>query len=245
MQANQILEIKNLSKNFGDVEVLKNINLTFNKGTVTTIIGPSGSGKSTLLRCINQLENVSKGHILFNNQDITLPSINLNIIRSEIGMVFQSFNLFNNLTVLENCTIGQIKVLKISKDIAIKKARLYLEKVGMLAFEHRKVNTLSGGQKQRVAIARTLSMNPKIILFDEPTSSLDPEMVQEVLEVIKNIISKEIVFIVVTHEMAFAKDVSDRIIFMDNGEIIETGDVEKVFINPENQRLQKFLNILN
>ena len=177
MKQNQILKIENLSKSFGDVEVLKNINLAFNNGTVTTIIGPSGSGKSTLLRCINQLETVSRGRILFNNQDITLPSTNLNIVRSEIGMVFQSFNLFNNLTVLENCTIGQTKVLKIAKDVAIKKAKLYLKKVGMLDFEHRKVNTLSGGQKQRVAIARTLAMNPKIILFDEPTSSLDPEMV--------------------------------------------------------------------
>lgn len=237
---NPIIEIKNVSKSFAETAILKNINISFQKGTVTTIIGPSGSGKSTLLRLINQLETVTTGQILFHNQDITLPSTNLNKIRSKIGMVFQSFNLFENLTVLENCTIGPLKVLHKSKEEAKIISEAFLEKVGMLPFKDRLVTTLSGGQKQRVAIARTLAMEPEIILFDEPTSSLDPEMVFEVLEVMKEIMTKDLSFIVVTHEMDFAFDVSDRIIFIDNGEIVEDNTPQNVF-NSTNERLAKFI----
>jgi len=238
-----IIKIENLNKDFHDVKVLKNINLSFEAGTVTTIIGPSGSGKSTLLRCLNQLENVTSGIIEYNSENITNNSVNLNKIRSKIGMVFQSFNLFNNLTVLENCTIGQIKVLKRSKAAAIEFALNTLKQVGMVELKDRKVTTLSGGQKQRVAIARTLSMNPEIILFDEPTSSLDPEMVKDVLDVMKKIISEDYTFIVVTHEMEFAKDVSDRVIFMENGIIIEDGTPQDIWNKNSSDRLKKFLNI--
>jgi len=238
-----IIKIENLNKDFHDVKVLKNINLSFEAGTVTTIIGPSGSGKSTLLRCLNQLENVTSGIIEYNSENITNNSVNLNKIRSKIGMVFQSFNLFNNLTVLENCTIGQIKVLKRSKAEAIEFALNTLKQVGMVELKDRKVTTLSGGQKQRVAIARTLSMNPEIILFDEPTSSLDPEMVKDVLDVMKKIISEDYTFIVVTHEMEFAKDVSDRVIFMENGIIIEDGTPQDIWNKNSSDRLKKFLNI--
>mgnify|MGYP002639346011 CR=1 FL=1 len=239
----EIINIENLYKAFDGVEVLKDVNLSFESGTVTTIIGPSGSGKSTLLRCLNQLENVTSGTILFNGEDITSSKVNLNNIRSKIGMVFQSFNLFNNLTVLENCTIGQIKVLDRTKENANNVATDFLQKVGMYDYKDRKVTTLSGGQKQRVAIARTLSMNPEIILFDEPTSSLDPEMVNDVLEVMKNIISKDYTFIVVTHEMEFAKDVSDRIIFMEEGQIVNDGIPSEIWNSTSSDRLKKFLNI--
>lgn len=235
-----IIEIKNLYKQFDDTVILKNINLTFQKGTVTTIIGPSGSGKSTLLRCINQLEEATSGSILFHKENITLPSVDLNQVRSKIGMVFQSFNLFENLTVLENCTIGPIRVLHQTKEVAIQKAEAFLEKVGMLPYKDRLVTSLSGGQKQRVAIARTLAMEPEIILFDEPTSSLDPEMVTEVLEVMKEIMTDALSFIVVTHEMDFAYDVSDRIIFIDNGEIVEDDTPEHIFAS-NNERLSRFI----
>jgi putative lysine transport system ATP-binding protein len=239
---NNILTINSLYKSFDETKVLNDINISFKKGSVTSIIGPSGSGKSTLLRCINQLEAVTSGEIHFHDTMITDPKTNLNEIRSSIGMVFQSFNLFDNLTVLDNCTIGPIKVLKASPNEAKITASNYLEKVGMLEFKDRKVSTLSGGQKQRVAIARTLTMSPEIILFDEPTSALDPEMVYDVLDVIKHIITPDIMFIVVTHEMEFAKDVSDRIIFMDHGRIVETGSPNEIFNNPSNERLQKFIN---
>lgn len=239
----KILEVKKLSKNYDNTIVLKDINVSFEAGTVTTIIGPSGSGKSTLLRCLNQLENVTSGSIEFENEIITNNSVNLNNVRTKIGMVFQSFNLFNNLTVLENCTIGQIKVLNRSKQEAISNAINFLKQVDMFDYKDRNVNTLSGGQKQRVAIARTLSMNPKIILFDEPTSSLDPEMVKDVLNVIKKIISDDYTFIVVTHEMDFAKEVSDRILFMDKGEIIHDGTPTEIWSESVSDRLKKFLNI--
>lgn len=238
-----IINVINLNKDFDGVNVLKNINISFESGTVTTIIGPSGSGKSTLLRCLNQLESVSSGNILFLGDDITKNDYNLNKFRSKIGMVFQSFNLFNNMTVLENCIIGQIKALHRSKEYSIENAIGFLDKVGMIEFRDRKVSTLSGGQKQRVAIARTLSMNPEVILFDEPTSSLDPEMVKDVLEVMKNIISKDFTFIVVTHEMDFAKDVSDRVIFMEGGVIIEDGTPSEIWNSSSNGRLKKFINI--
>ncbi len=239
---NKILVIEDLYKSFDGTVVLRDIDISFDKGTVTSIIGPSGSGKSTLLRCINQLETVTSGEIYFHDRLITDAKTNLNSIRSRIGMVFQSFNLFDNLTVIENCIIGQTKVLKIDRTEAVKTASSYLEKVGMIEFKDRKVSTLSGGQKQRVAIARTLSMHPEVILFDEPTSALDPEMVNEVLQVIKSIISSEIAFIVVTHEMEFAKDVSDRVIFMDKGAIEEIGAPQKIFTNPTNERLKQFIN---
>lgn len=236
-----IIRIQNLHKSFDETEVLRDINISFSKGSVTTIIGPSGSGKSTLLRCINQLETVTSGDIFFHEENITSNNTNLNKVRSSIGMVFQSFNLFDNLSVEENCTLGPIKVLKKNKDEAISNAQSFLNKVGMLEFKDRKVSTLSGGQKQRVAIARTLAMDPEIILFDEPTSSLDPEMVYEVLEVMKNVMTNDIAFIVVTHEMEFAKDVSDIIVFMDQGMIIETGSPDDIFNNPKNERMKRFI----
>lgn len=239
----ELLKVNNLYKKYDENEVLKDINLTFKAGTVTTIIGPSGSGKSTLLRCLNQLESVTSGNIEYNGQDITINSANLNQIRSKIGMVFQSFNLFNNLTVLENCTIGQIKVLNRSKEESKETALNFLNQVGMLDFKDRRVTTLSGGQKQRVAIARTLSMNPEIILFDEPTSSLDPEMVNDVLDVIKKVISNDYTFIVVTHEMEFAKEVSDRVIFMENGLIVSDGTPKEIWNSKSSVRLKKYLNI--
>lgn len=239
----EIIRVSNLHKSFDETEVLTNINLSIESGSVTTIIGPSGSGKSTLLRCLNQLENVSSGSIIYNNEDITLNYTNLNKLRSKIGMVFQSFNLFNNLTVLENCIIGQEKALHRSKNESIEIALDFLNQVDMFDFRDRKVSKLSGGQKQRVAIARTLSMNPEIILFDEPTSSLDPEMVNDVLEVMKNIISKDYTFIVVTHEMEFAKDVSDRVIFMESGRIVNDGTPKEIWNENSSSRLKRFLNI--
>ena len=217
-----MIKVENLEKYFDDLHVLKNINYNFKKGKTTVIIGSSGSGKSTLLRCINMLEKPSSGNIYIENKLIDY-SKDINVIRQKIGMVFQSFNLFSNLTVLENCIIGQEKVLNRSKHESIDTALDFLKQVGMFDFRDRKVTTLSGGQKQRVAIARTLSMNPDIILFDEPTSSLDPEMVNDVLEVMKNIISKDITFIVVTHEIVFSKEVSDRVLFMDAGMIFADG----------------------
>ncbi|MBN2605071.1 MAG: amino acid ABC transporter ATP-binding protein [Bacilli bacterium] len=237
------IRVEHLIKEFDGVRVLNNINISFEQGSVTTIIGPSGSGKSTLLRCINQLETATSGHIYFEGNDLTSNSVDLNKMRAKIGMVFQSFNLFNNMSVLENCIIGQVKVLHRDKKEAIETAKIYLEKVGMLHFQNRKVTTLSGGQKQRVAIARTLAMNPAIILLDEPTSSLDPEMVKEVLEVLKKVVSEDYTFIVVTHEMDFAKEVSDRIVFMENGEIIEDGSPNEIWHKDSNIRLKRFLNI--
>ena len=237
----KLLEIKQLYKSYDDTPILKGINLSFEQGSVTSIIGPSGSGKSTLLRCINQLETVTSGSIIYNSQDITSSYVNLNKVRSKIGMVFQSFNLFENLSVLDNCTIGPVKVSKTPKEEAITTAINYLQQVGMNDFLHRKISTLSGGQKQRVAIARTLCMNPDIILFDEPTSSLDPEMVNEVLNVIKDVISEDILFIVVTHEMEFAREVSDTVIFMDAGKVIESGTPEELFIHTINDRTKQFI----
>ncbi len=235
-----IIEIKHLRKSFGDNEILKDINFSVKKGDVTCIIGSSGSGKSTLLRCINLFETPSSGEILFEGVDIVHIK-KASEYRKKIGMVFQSFNLFNNMNVLDNCTIGPRKVLKISKAEAKERAVKYLGLVGMSAYLEAKPNQLSGGQKQRVAIARALAMEPEVILFDEPTSALDPEMVGEVLEVMKNLAQTGLTMIVVTHEMSFARDVANRVVFMDNGVIVEDGSPDEIFVCPKEERTREFL----
>ena len=237
-----ILEIRHLSKSFGSHEVLRDIDFTVKKGDVTSIIGASGSGKSTLLRCINLLETPTSGEILYRGQNVTGPKVNAPQYRSHVGMVFQSFNLFNNMTVLENCMVGQIKVLKKDKETARKRAMEYLEKVGMAPYIQAKPRQISGGQKQRVAIARALAMEPEVLLFDEPTSALDPEMVGEVLQVIKSLVKTGMTTVIVTHEMGFAKEVSDRVFFMDGGIIAEKGSPDQVFNHPSNPRTKEFLS---
>ncbi len=237
-----LIEIKNLKKLFGKTTVLKDISMTINEGEVVSIIGSSGSGKSTLLRCINLLEHYQAGDILFEGHNILKYPGGLNTYRTHVGMIFQSFNLFNNLSVLDNCVIGQVKVLKKSKTEAIELATTTLDRVGLSNFINASVSTLSGGQKQRVAIARTLCMEPKVMLFDEPTSALDPEMVGEVLQVIKNLAKEHRTMIIVTHEMSFAKEVSDRVIFMDQGIICEEGSPEVIFNHPTQTRTQEFLS---
>jgi len=238
---NKIISIRNLKKSFGQNVILKDINLDFNEGEVVCIIGSSGTGKSTLLRCLNGLETIDEGEIIFDGCEITSHKTDLNLVRTKIGMVFQEFNLFYNMNALKNCMIGQTKVLHRSveeaKEIAIKN----LEEVGMSKFINANVNTLSGGQKQRVAIARSLSMNPKVMLFDEPTSALDPEMVGEVLETMKLLAKKGMTMIIVTHEMSFARDIANRILFMDNGMILEDGTPEQIFNDPTNERTKEFL----
>ncbi|MCI5839472.1 MAG: amino acid ABC transporter ATP-binding protein [Peptoniphilaceae bacterium] len=236
-----VIEVKNLKKTFGDREVLKNINLNVKENQVVTIIGPSGSGKSTMLRCINLLETPTGGEILYRGDNILEKNYNLRPFRAKVGMVFQSFNLFNNKNVLENCTLGQIKVLKRSKEEAEKKAKKMLESVGMAAFVNAKPSQISGGQKQRVAIARALCMDPDVLLFDEPTSALDPEMIGEVLDVMTKIAKEHMTMIVVTHEMGFAKEVSDEVYFMDNGTILEKGTPKDIFENPKEERTKEFL----
>ena len=237
-----ILEIRHLSKAFGTHEVLKDIDFTVRPGDVTSIIGASGSGKSTLLRCINLLETPSSGEILFHGQNIMAKGVSASDYRSKVGMVFQSFNLFNNLTVLENCMVGQIKVLKKSKEDARNSAMRYLEQVGMAPYINAKPRQISGGQKQRVAIARALAMEPEVLLFDEPTSALDPEMVGEVLEVMKSLAQQGMTMLVVTHEMAFARDVSNHVVFMADGVICEEGNPSDLFSNPTQQRTRDFLS---
>lgn len=236
-----LLEIKNLHKSFDNLQVLNGINLNVNKGDVISIIGSSGSGKSTFIRCLNLLETPTSGEILYNNESILGKSFNVNAYRTKVGMVFQSFNLFNNMDVLHNCMLGQTTVLKRSKEEAEKISLEYLEKVGMGMFAHAKVTSLSGGQKQRVAIARALCMNPEILLFDEPTSALDPEMVGEVLNVISELTKEKMTMIIVTHEMQFAYDVSSKVIFLDQGKILEEGTPEEVFDETKNQRTMNFL----
>jgi len=245
--SDHILEIRHLSKAFGSHAVLKDIDFTVDKGDVTTIIGASGSGKSTLLRCINLLETLTTGEILFHGQDVTKGKVNASSYRAKVGMVFQSFNLFNNMTVLGNCMIGQQKVSKIAKDEAKKRAIYYLSKVGMAPYINARPDQISGGQKQRVAIARALAMEPEVLLFDEPTTALDPEMVGEVLDVMKSLATKDnMTMLVVTHEMAFARDVSTHVVYMADGVIEEEGPPQKIFSNPENQRTRDFLKrILN
>lgn len=242
-----ILEIRHLSKAFGSHAVLKDIDFTVDKGDVTTIIGASGSGKSTLLRCINLLETLTTGEILFHGRDISSGKVNPSAYRAKVGMVFQSFNLFNNLTVLSNCMIGQQKVLKIPAAEAKKRALYYLNKVGMAPYINARPDQISGGQKQRVAIARALAMEPEVLLFDEPTSALDPEMVGEVLDVMKSLATKDnMTMLVVTHEMSFAREVSTHVVYMADGVIEEEGDPNKIFTNPESQRTRDFLKrILN
>ena len=236
-----MIQINNLSKSFGNNNVLKDISLTVNKGEVITIIGSSGSGKSTLLRCINRLEEADGGEIIYKDINILDKKTDINKVRESIGMCFQSFNLFNNKNVLSNCTFALRKLKHLNKDEANKIAMNYLEKVGMEKFANAKVQTLSGGQKQRVAIARSLCMNPEIMLFDEPTSALDPELVGEVLDVMKKLAEEGITMIVVTHEMAFAREVSSRVIFMNEGYICEEGHPEEIFTNPKEERTKEFL----
>ena len=238
----KILEVKHLGKTFGKNEVLKDIDFSVSPGDVTCIIGPSGSGKSTLLRCLNMLETPSSGEINYHGTDITDIKVNVPEYRSRVGMVFQNFNLFNNMTALKNCTVGQEKVLKKSKEEAHEKAMFYLEKVGMAPYINAKPKQLSGGQKQRVAIARALAMEPEILLFDEPTSALDPQMVGEVLEVMRNLAKDGLTMIIVTHEMAFARDVSKHVIFMANGVIVEEGEPKALFENPKDALTKDFLS---
>ncbi|WP_100065055.1 amino acid ABC transporter ATP-binding protein [Miniphocaeibacter massiliensis] len=238
---NNIIKLNKLQKSFGDVEVLKDITMTISEGEVVSVIGSSGSGKSTMLRCINLLEEPTGGDILYHDKSIMDSSFNENEYRAKVGMVFQQFNLFNNLSILENCIVGQVKVLKRNRDEAEKIAREYLSKVGMEGYINAKPSQISGGQKQRVAIARALSMNPEVLLFDEPTSALDPEMVGEVLNVMEDLAKSGITMVVVTHEMDFAKDVSTRVCFMDKGVIAEIGTPKEIFENPKNERTKEFL----
>lgn len=243
----EILEIRHLNKNFGKHEVLKDINFSVKKGDITSIIGASGSGKSTLLRCINLLENPTAGEILYEGKNI-LNTKDIPNYRTKVGMVFQNFNLFENMNVLENCMIGLEKVLKIDKNKAKERCLFYLEKVGMVPYINAKPRQLSGGQKQRVAIARALAMQPEVLLFDEPTSALDPQMVGEVLDVIKTLANEGFTMIIVTHEMAFAREISNHVVFMHKGIILEEGTSDDIFVNQKKQEtkefLQRFLNIV-
>ena len=236
-----VIEVHHLSKNFGDHQVLKDIDFDVRQGDVTCIIGSSGSGKSTLLRCINLFETPTGGEILFHGEDVTHTK-SAPKYREKVAMVFQSFNLFNNLNVLDNCTIGPRKVLKMKKDEAKAIAMKYLDLVGMSAYINAKPKQLSGGQKQRVAIARALAMNPEVILFDEPTSALDPEMVGEVLAVMKNLAEAGLTMIIVTHEMTFARDVANKVVFMDDGVIVEEGAPQQIFTAPKQERTREFLS---
>ncbi len=240
--AENILKINHLSKAFGKHEVLRDIDFTVAKGDVTSIIGASGSGKSTLLRCINLLEIPTSGEILYHGENVAARGYNAPAYRARVGMVFQSFNLFNNMTVLENCIVGQVKVLNRSREEAKQHAMYYLEKVGMSPYINAKPRQISGGQKQRVAIARALAMDPEVLLFDEPTSALDPEMVGEVLSVMQSLAQEGMTMLVVTHEMAFARDVSNHVVYMNEGVICEEGTPEEVFGNPQKQETKDFLS---
>ena len=240
--AEQVIEIRGLHKAFGSHEVLKGIDFAANKGEVVCIIGSSGSGKSTLLRCINLLENPDQGEIRYHGKDIlTDETISMPQYHAKVGMVFQQFNLFGNMNVLENCMAGQMKVLKRSREESMENAMKYLRKVGMEQYVGAKPRQLSGGQKQRVAIARTLSMDPEVILFDEPTSALDPEMVGEVLSVMQNLAQEGLTMLVVTHEMGFARAVANKVVFMDQGVIAEEGTPEQLLGSPKHERLKSFL----
>ena len=237
-----VLQVQHLSKSFGSHEILRDIDFSVHAGDVTSIIGASGSGKSTLLRCINLLETPTSGEVLFHGTDITARGYDATAYRAKVGMVFQSFNLFNNMTVLENCMVGQIKVLKKHKEDARANAMRYLEQVGMAPYINARPRQLSGGQKQRVAIARALAMEPEVLLFDEPTSALDPEMVGEVLSVMQDLAKNGMTMLVVTHEMAFARDVSNHVVFMADGVICEQGAPQELFSHPRQARTQEFLS---
>lgn len=237
-----IIEVKDLSKSFGDHEVLRKIDFEVKKGEVICILGSSGSGKSTLLRCVNKLETQTSGQVLYHGKEIRNVQKEINEFRSRVGMVFQSFNLFNNMAVLENCMEGARKVLHVSKEEAFDRAIKHLKEVGMAPYINARPEQLSGGQKQRVAIARGLCMNPEVLLFDEPTSALDPEMVGEVLNVMKELASSGLTMLIVTHEMDFAKNVSSRVLFMDKGYVVEDAPPEEFFTNPKNDRSREFLS---
>lgn len=242
MDRELIVSVCDLQKSFGDREILKGISFEIHRGDVTCIIGPSGSGKSTMIRCVNFLEHPTGGHIEYKGQDVMQAFKSLPQYRTKVGMVFQSFNLFNNMTVLENCTVGQVKVLGKPKDEAKATALKYLKHVGMDSYINAKPHQLSGGQKQRVAIARALALEPEVLLMDEPTSALDPEMVGEVLRVIRDLAKEGFTMVIVTHEMAFARDVSSHVIFIDQGVIAEQGTPAELFGNPKNQRTRDFLS---
>lgn len=237
-----MIKMKNIKKNFGKNEVLKGISLEIKKGEIVVILGPSGSGKSTFLRCINLLEEPSSGEIIFRNENILDKKCDINIVRQHIGMVFQNFNLFPNMTILENITLAPIKVKKIEKNEAIKEALKLLDRVGLLEKQNEYPKNLSGGQKQRVAISRALAMKPDVILFDEPTSALDPEMVNEVLDVMKELASEGMTMVIVTHEIGFAREIANKIVFMDGGYIIEEGTPKEVFENTKHERTKQFLD---
>ncbi len=236
-----MITVENLHKSFGDNEVLKGITNEVKEREVVCVIGVSGSGKSTFLRCLNLLEEVTSGNVIIDGVDLTDPKVNINQVRSQVGMVFQHFNLFPHKTVLENITIGPIKVKKESKEVAENKARELLEKVGLAEKADAYPASLSGGQKQRVAISRALAMNPKVMLFDEPTSALDPELVGEVLGVMKDLAKEGMTMVVVTHEMGFAREVGDRVLFIDQGKVVEEGPPEQIFNEPKSERLKSFL----
>ena len=237
-----ILEVRHLSKSFGANVVLRDIDFTVSPGDVTTVIGPSGSGKSTLLRCINLLETPTAGEVLFHGQNVAARGVDPTAYRSKVGMVFQSFNLFNNMTVLENCTVGQKKVLKRDGEAARQNAMRYLEQVGMAPYINARPRQLSGGQQQRVAIARALALHPDVLCFDEPTSALDPELTGEVLKVIRSLAEQDTTMIIVTHEMAFARDVSNHVVFMADGVIVEQGAAKEVIEHPREERTRQFLS---
>ena len=239
--ADNVIELVHLQKQFGDHAVLRDINLSVKKGEVMSIIGASGSGKSTMLRCINLLETPSSGQVLYHGQDITAKDFNLIQYRTKVGMVFQSFNLFNNMSALNNCIAGQVSALKRSRKEAEETAMEYLTKVGMAPYINARPSQLSGGQKQRVAIARALAMEPKMMLFDEPTSALDPELVGDVLNVMKELAEEGMTMLVVTHEMGFAREVADRVVFMYDGAILEEGSPKEIFTNPKHDRTRQFL----
>lgn len=237
-----MITIKNLCKSFDSAEVLKDINLEIDKGQITVILGPSGSGKSTLLRCMNLLEVPTSGEVIFEGYNLVDKKTNIDSVRQKIGMVFQNFNLFPHKTIVENITLAPVKLKKMNKEEANKKAKYLLERVGLLDKKDSYPSQLSGGQKQRVAIARALALQPDMMLFDEPTSALDPEMVKEVLDVIKELAKDGMTMVIVTHEMGFAKEIADRVIFMDEGVILEDGSPEEVFINPSNKRAIEFFD---
>ncbi|HCQ73654.1 MAG TPA: ABC transporter [Clostridiales bacterium] len=238
----KVIELVHLQKQFGENTVLRDINLSVSEGEVLSIIGASGSGKSTMLRCINLLETPTSGQVLYHGRDITSHDMNLSQYRAKVGMVFQSFNLFNNMTALNNCITGQMTVLKRSREEAEATAMKYLERVGMAPYINARPSQLSGGQKQRVAIARALAMEPEALLFDEPTSALDPQMVGEVLDVMRSLADDGLTMIVVTHEMAFARDVSTNVVFMSGGVICEEGSPKDIFENPQDQKTKDFLS---